>query len=123
MGRTCLLEGLQSNVLGRPGTLSPRTVSSDFLLSMLGTCILCDGCSMLLLHLLQGFEGLTQRISEYQAEREARAAAAKAEEEAKKLKECSFAPDINRQRVQAKVGGGTWSAGGRHGDGELGKPG
>lgn len=52
---------------------------------------------------LQGFEGLTQRIADYQAEREARAAAVRAEEEEKRLKECSFAPDINRGRVQAKV--------------------
>ena len=51
----------------------------------------------------QGFEGLTQRITDYQAEREARAAAVRAEEEEKRLKECSFAPDINRGRVQAKV--------------------
>lgn len=55
---------------------------------------------------LQGFEGLTQCIAEYQAEREARAAAARAEEEEARLRECSFAPDINRgPRVQAKVGG------------------
>lgn len=52
----------------------------------------------------QGFEGLTQRIADYQAEREARAAAARAAEEEQKLRECSFAPDINRRRVQAKVG-------------------
>ncbi|PRW56897.1 hypothetical protein C2E21_4317 [Chlorella sorokiniana] len=50
----------------------------------------------------QGFEGLTQRIAEYQAERDARAAAARAEEEEQRLRECSFAPDINRTRVQAK---------------------
>lgn len=52
---------------------------------------------------LQGFEGLTQRIADYQAEKEARAAAVRAEEEARRLRECSFAPEINRQRVQAKV--------------------
>ncbi|KAL4451782.1 hypothetical protein ABPG75_007444 [Micractinium tetrahymenae] len=50
----------------------------------------------------QGFEGLTQRITDYQAEREARAAAARAAEEEHKLKECSFTPDINRRRVEAK---------------------
>ncbi|KAI7837508.1 hypothetical protein COHA_008644 [Chlorella ohadii] len=50
----------------------------------------------------QGFEGLTQRIAEYQAEREARAAAVRADEEERRLKECSFAPDINRSRVEAK---------------------
>lgn len=50
----------------------------------------------------QGFEGLTQKIADYQLEREARSAAVRAEEEAKKLKECSFAPDINRRRVEAK---------------------
>lgn len=55
--------------------------------------------------LWQGFEGLTQRIAEYQAEREARAAAVRAEEEERRLRECSFAPDINRSRVQAKVRG------------------
>ncbi len=53
----------------------------------------------------QGFEGLTQRIAEHQAEREARAAAVRAEEEERRLKECSFAPDINRSRVEAKVRG------------------
>jgi len=66
---------------------------------------------------LQGFEGLTQRIADYQAEKEARAAAVKAEEEARRLRECSFSPEINRQRVQAKVGGcagqdnGCWQEG------------
>ena len=58
--------------------------------------------------LLQGFEGLTQRISDYQAQREERAAAVKAEEAAKQLRECSFAPDINRHRVEAKVGWWEW---------------
>ena len=53
----------------------------------------------------QGFEGLTQRIADYQAEKDSRAAALKAEEEAQRLRECSFAPDINRRRVAAKVGG------------------
>ena len=57
---------------------------------------------------MQGFEGLTQRISDYQAQREERAAAVKAEEAARQLQECSFAPDINRRRVEAKVG---WSGG------------
>ena len=55
--------------------------------------------------LVQGFEGLTQRISDYQAQREEVAAAVKAEEAARQLQECSFAPDINRRRVEAKVGG------------------
>lgn len=54
----------------------------------------------------QGFDGLTERIADYQAEREAWAAAARAEEEAKRLRECSFAPAINRRRVEGKVGGG-----------------
>lgn len=52
---------------------------------------------------LQGFEGLTQRIADYQAERDARAAAVREAEEERKLRECTFAPDISRRRVQAKV--------------------
>lgn len=56
----------------------------------------------------QGFEGLTQRISDYQAEKAARAAAVKAEEEEARLRECSFAPDINRRRVEAKVDRAEW---------------
>ena len=52
---------------------------------------------------MQGFAGLTQRISEYQAEREARAAEARAAEAQRQLAQCSFAPAINRQRVVATV--------------------
>lgn len=52
----------------------------------------------------QGYEGLTQRIANLQAEKEARAATVRFEEESARLRECTFAPDINRRRVEAKVG-------------------
>jgi hypothetical protein len=57
---------------------------------------------------LQGFEGLNQRISDYQLQREERAAAIKADDAARQLQECSFAPDINRRRVEARVGWSGW---------------
>jgi hypothetical protein len=53
---------------------------------------------------VQGFEGLTERIAEYQAQKDARAAAAKAEQQATQLAACSFAPSVNQMRVFAKVG-------------------
>lgn len=55
---------------------------------------------------MQGFDGLVQDIAEYQAEKQARLASIKAEEEAKQLAECRFAPDINHQQVQARVSAG-----------------
>lgn len=51
----------------------------------------------------QGFDTILERIQDYQAEREAKAAKAKDDAERRQLQECSFAPEINRQAVQAKV--------------------
>ncbi|GAB4819424.1 hypothetical protein N2152v2_006470 [Parachlorella kessleri] len=50
----------------------------------------------------QGFENLVDRIHEYQAEKEAKAARVKEEEERRQLRECSFVPEINKQPVKAK---------------------
>ena len=52
---------------------------------------------------LQGFDNLVDRINEYQAEKEAKAARVKEDEERRKLRECSFVPEINKQPVKAKV--------------------
>lgn len=48
-----------------------------------------------------GLEGLSNRIIEHQTQREARAAAARAEREAAELAECSFSPSINRRPSSA----------------------
>lgn len=52
---------------------------------------------------VQDPESILDRIQDYQAEKEAKAARAKEEEERRQLQECSFAPQINRQPVKAKV--------------------
>ena len=54
---------------------------------------------------MQGFDNILDRINDYQAEKEAKAAKAKEETERRQLQECSFAPEINRQPVKAKVCG------------------
>eukprot|EP00887_Chlorella_sp_A99_P007842 scaffold20.g7842.t1 len=51
----------------------------------------------------QGFEGLTERIAGYRAEREARAAEARRAAEAAQLSECTFSPAINRGRSAARA--------------------
>jgi hypothetical protein len=59
---------------------------------------------------LQGFDTILERINDYQAEKEAKASRAKEEAERKQLQECSFAPEINRQPVKAKVWPAVWFA-------------
>ena len=50
----------------------------------------------------QGFESLMPRIADYQADREARAAAARQAREAQQLAECTFSPSINRGQAGGK---------------------